>query len=149
MYLDDGEVWTTHDLTGAALWAPPGKPRPGWGDLLHLLPVLPYLVGLGRSAPDAARLLSAADRARPKRAHWYLATLGTDPDRQGRGVGSSLVSTVLARVDRDGLPAYLESSKASNVPFYRRLGFEVRGEISAPSGPTLWLMWREPRPPDA
>jgi ribosomal protein S18 acetylase RimI-like enzyme len=148
MYLDDGEVWTTQDLAGASIWAPPGKPRPGWQDLLRLLPVLPYLIGLGRSAPDAARLLAAADHARPKRSHWYLATLGTDPDRQGRGIGSALVSRVLAQVDRDGLPAYLESSKESNVPFYRRHGFEVTGEISAPDGPTLWLMWREPRLPE-
>jgi len=148
MYLEDGEVWTTSDVAGAAMWAPPGKPRPGWSDLLHLAPVLPYLAGLGRRAPDAVRLLGAVDRARPREMHWYLATLGTDPDRQGRGVGSALLRAVLGRVDEAGLPAYLESSKERNLAFYARHGFEVTGEIhAAHGGPTLWLMWREPRPP--
>jgi len=148
VYLGRGEVWTTDDLAGAALWAPPDTARPGWGDVLHLLPVLPYLVGLGRDVADAARLLAAVDAARPRQRHWYLATLGTDPGRQRTGVGSTLLHTVLDRVDAEGLPAYLESSKESNLAFYARHGFEVTGEVHAPvGGPTLWLMSRRPRPP--
>ncbi|HUC36793.1 MAG TPA: GNAT family N-acetyltransferase [Acidimicrobiales bacterium] len=145
MYLGDGEMWTTADKAGAALWAPPSKPRPGLGDLLRLLPVLPDLLGLGRDAGTAAHLLQSVERARPHQEHWYLATLGTDPQRQGQGVGSALLREVLEKVDSEGLPAYLESSKERNVPFYARHGFEVTGEIHTPrGGPTLWLMWREP-----
>ena len=148
-YLDAGQVWTTGDNAGAALWAPPNTPRPRWSDLLHLLPVLPALTGLGRRVPDAVRLLASVDRARPRQPHWYLATLGTDPARQGQGIGSSLLRQTLARVDSEGLPAYLESSKERNVPFYARHGFEVSGEIHTPrGGPRLWLMWREPRAPE-
>jgi len=149
VYLDDGEVWTTDDLAGAAMWAPPGKARPGWRDLLHLLPVVPHLLGLRGDAPEALRLLAAVDNARPRVPHWYLATVGTEPDRQRTGVGSALVGSVLQRVDQEGLPAYLESSKESNLAFYGRHGFEVTGEIQAGAGgPKLWLMWREPRPPE-
>jgi ribosomal protein S18 acetylase RimI-like enzyme len=148
MSLAGGQVWTTDDRAGAAIWAPPGQGRSGWRDLVRLLPVLPCLAGLGRDAPEAVRLLSAVESARPKQKHWYLATLGTDPDRQRTGVGSALVRTVLDGVDREGLPAYLESSKHSNLAFYGRHGFEVTGEIHTPrGGPTLWLMWRKPRPP--
>lgn len=146
MYLGGGEVWTTTDTTGAAMWAPPGKPRPGFRELFWLLPVLPDLMGLGRRAGPAMQLLAAVDRARPREEHWYLATIGTDPSHQGKGVGSALLREVLQRVDREGLPAYLESSKERNIAFYARHGFEVTGEIHTPgSGPTLWLMWREPR----
>ena len=149
-YLERGEVFTTKDLAGAALWSPPGRARPGWRDLARLVPVVPYLTGLGRDAPEAARLLSAVDAARPQDPHWYLATLGTDPDRQRTGVGSALLRHVLHDVDAEGLPAYLESSKESNLSFYNQHGFEVTGEIRTPrGGPTLWLMWRQARPPAA
>jgi ribosomal protein S18 acetylase RimI-like enzyme len=149
-YLERGEVFTTRDLAGAALWSPPGRARPGWRDLVRLVPVMPYLTGLGRDTPEAARLLSAVDAARPREPHWYLATLGTDPERQRTGVGSALLRSVLDTVDAEGLPAYLESSKESNLAFYGRHGFEVTGEIHTPrGGPTLWLMWRKTRPPAA
>jgi ribosomal protein S18 acetylase RimI-like enzyme len=146
-YLRHGEVWTTADRAGAALWAPPTMPRPGGMDLLRILPVVPYLSIWGRKTPDVVRLLAAYERARPRQAHWYLGTLGTDPDRQGQGVGSALLRVVLDRLDLEGIPAYLESSKERNLAFYSRHGFQVTGEISTPRGPTLWLMWREPRPP--
>jgi GNAT superfamily N-acetyltransferase len=147
-YLRHGEVWTTPDRAGAAMWAPPSMPRPGGADLLRILPVLPYLSIWGRKTPDVVHLLTAYDRARPRQAHWYLGTLGTDPDRQGHGVGSALLRVVLDRLDIDGVPAYLESSKERNLAFYARHGFEVTGQIFTPRGPTLWLMWREPRPPE-
>jgi ribosomal protein S18 acetylase RimI-like enzyme len=146
-YLERGEVFTTQDLAGVAMWSPPGRARPGWRDLMRLVPVMPYLTGLGRDTPEAARLLSAVDAARPQDPHWYLATLGTDPERQRTGVGSALLRSVLDLVDSEGLPAYLESSKESNLAFYGRHGFEVTGEIRTPrGGPTLWLMWRRARP---
>lgn len=146
MYIDEGEVWTTDDLAGSALWAPPSKARPGFREIFYLLPVLPYLAGLGRHVGDAMDLLQSVERARPLEEHWYLATLGTEPDRQGQGIGSALLREVLSSLDAEGLPAYLESSKERNVPFYARHGFEVTGEIHTPrGGPTLWLMWREPR----
>jgi ribosomal protein S18 acetylase RimI-like enzyme len=79
--------------------------------------------------------------------HWYLGVLGTRKKAQGRGVGSSLLAPVLDRCDDEGIPAYLESSKHSNIAFYRRHGFEVTGEIPLPfGGPSVWSMWRDPRP---
>jgi len=147
VYLRHGEVWTTENRTGAALWAPPSMPRPGLMDLVRILPVVRYLSIWGRKTADVLHLLAAYERARPRQAHWYLGTLGTDPDHQGRGIGSSLLRVVLDRLDVDGLPAYLESSKAGNLAFYGRHGFEVTGEIRTPGGPTLWLMWRHPRTP--
>ena len=141
-------MFTTTDLASAALSVGAARtgPAPGMARPRRtLLPVMPYLAGLGRDTAEASRLLTAVDAARPKTPHWYLATLGTDPDRQHTGVGSALLRSVLAGVDDEGLPAYLESSKESNLAFYGQHGFEVTGEIHTPrGGPTLWLMWRTP-----
>ena len=144
-YLPLGTVWTTPDHDGAALWAPPGHAIIPVPTMIRHLPGM--LGALGRNVGRALRSLNHVDRLHPKEPHWYLGVLGTRPARQGRGVGSALLGPVLERCDREGLPAYLESSKYSNLAFYRRHGFEVTGEIALPSGgPTVWPMWRDPRP---
>lgn len=144
-HLRSGEVWTTEDRSGAAIWAPPSKPRPGLRDLFRVLPLLPALLPLSHMR-DAMRALFVVESERPTVPHWYLATLGTDPVVQGQGVGSSLLSSMLERVDAEGAPAYLECSKERNVAFYSRFGFTVTKELKAvQGGPRIWLMWREPR----
>lgn len=145
--LPNGRVLTTEERSGAALWAPPGKPVPGaLPVLVSLLPVVPYVAG--RHVSRTVRSLARIAAIHPREPHWYLAALGTDPPRQGRGIGSALLRPVLERCDAEGVRAYLESSKQRNVPFYRRHGFEVTGEVRLPEGPTVWTMWRDPRPPD-
>ncbi|MFF4798625.1 GNAT family N-acetyltransferase [Streptomyces sp. NPDC001351] len=80
------------------------------------------------------------------RAHEYLWMIGVTPERQGEGLGSTLVQHVLDRCDREGLPAYLEASNARSRVLYERLGFELTGRpLDLPSGPQMWPMWREPR----
>ena len=145
-YVPLGEVYTTADLGGAALWGPPGRRRQPLRELISLLPAAPHLLG-PRLVP-ALRFLARVDSLHPKEPHWYLATLGTEPDRQGKGIGSALLSSALARIDEERTPAYLESSKARNVPLYARYGFEVIDEMQPVDGsPPMWRMWREPRPP--
>lgn len=143
--LEVGVVHAGAGLEGAALWLPPGRDlleRPGgtrfgWQSLLLLRS------GIARGA----RFFSLLARHHPREPHWYLPVLGTAPELQGRGVGSALLRELLARSDAEGLPAYLESSKERNIPFYRSHGFEVQGELRAPGGPTVWPMLRPPRGP--
>jgi ribosomal protein S18 acetylase RimI-like enzyme len=80
------------------------------------------------------------------RSHWYLFILGTEQAAQGRGLGSALLAHVLARVDADRMPAYLESSSERNIALYGRHGFEITSEVAIPGGPRIWPMWRGPRP---
>jgi GNAT superfamily N-acetyltransferase len=130
------------------MWAPPGQWKIGILGQVRLLPDLLRVIG-ARRLPTVSRGLGQVEKAHPKADHWYLATLGTEPAAQGKGVGSALMAPVLARCDNEGVPAYLESSKERNVPFYRRHGFEVTGELVLPDGPRIWEMWREPRPPES
>jgi len=74
--------------------------------------------------------------------------IGSDPSVRGRGFGQAVMQPRLDRCDAELCPAYLESSKHENVPYYERFGFRVIGEINVPNGgPTLWKMWREPQTP--
>lgn len=135
-------VWTTANVSGAALWSPPQRWLLAPRTLVRN--GLPLLRAFGRGLPRAMRALATVERAHPREPHWYLATLGTAPVHQGRGVGSALLAPVLTRCDHEGLPAYLESSKEANISFYARFGFEVTSELALPDGPTLWTMWRPP-----
>lgn len=145
--LPHGGVYTTDDRSGAALWAPPDKPAlPLSRALLNALPTLPYVAG--RNFLRSVRFLAHIEAIHPKEPHWYLATLGTEPSRQGHGIGSAVLAPVLRRCDLDGVRAYLKSSKERNIPFYRRHGFEVTGEVNLAGGPQVWTMWRDPRPPE-
>jgi GNAT superfamily N-acetyltransferase len=144
LHLPNGQVYTTSDVSGGALWAPPHGWRTPPARLVRAMPRL--ALTLGRRLPAALRTLSAVERLHPSEPHWYLALLGTEPTSQRTGVGSALLAPVLERCDHDGVPAYLESSKESNIAFYTRHGFEVTGTVDLPGGgPRMWPMWREPR----
>jgi hypothetical protein len=51
---------------------------------------------------------------------------------------------VLARCDRDGIPAYLEATSAQSRRLFERHGFVATGTITPNGGPTLTAMWRDP-----
>lgn len=142
-YLDNEAVYTTDDMAGGAMWAPPQRWKLGWRAVLGDLPALARI--FGRRFPAAMSSLALIEGKHPAEPHWYLATLGTVPERQGHGVGTSLMAPILERCDSEGVAAYLESSKERNIPFYRRHGFEVTERLDLPNGPPIWLMWRESR----
>jgi ribosomal protein S18 acetylase RimI-like enzyme len=144
-YLPFGGCYTAEGYAGSAIWAPAGKPlQTVLAGMLTMLPVLPYVIANMRTT---IQLLSLIESKHPREPHWYLASLGTAVEQQGKGVGGALMRPVLEHCDAEGIPCYLESSKERNLPFYRRHGFEVVEEVPLPDdGPTLWTMWREPQP---
>jgi GNAT superfamily N-acetyltransferase len=141
--LKQDEVYTTDEHAGAAVWAQPGRwempPLEAAAFVARLIPMVRLRL------PLLARGWAMIDQMHPREPHWYLAVLGTDPDAQGRGVGSALMQPVLDDCDRNGVGAYLESSKERNLAFYARHGFRVTGKVTLPEGPPIWPMWRDPR----
>jgi ribosomal protein S18 acetylase RimI-like enzyme len=135
----DGQV------AGCATWLPPEAWMPSVWQQVVALPG--YIRTLGSRLAAASETYNVMLRVHPGRPHWYLGGIGTDPPLQGTGIGTELMRGRLARCDAIGMPAYLESSKERNVPFYERHGFTVTRELRIPGGgPLLWLMWRDPRP---
>ena len=134
------------DGAAAAVWLPP----PGTGQQsrwrrLGLVPPLARFLGL-RTASVLSGLNRMEERHPHDRPHWYLFILGVEQPAQGQGLGSALLAHMLARVDADGMPAYLESSNQRNLALYGRHGFEVSSEVVIPGGPRIWPTWREARP---
>lgn len=146
LYGRHGVVHTTEDRSGVAMWDPPREGGPGLAELLGF--VFGILPVFGWRALAVAEGMAPLAGLHPDEPHWYLSVLGSDPSRQGRGVGTALLRPVLGRCDRDGVAAYLESSRLENVAWYERFGFEVVAPLPMPrGGPSLYRMKREPRRP--
>jgi ribosomal protein S18 acetylase RimI-like enzyme len=140
------EVWTTRERTCAALWAPPGQFHTTSREDLELARGLLHPRLVWRLPLVASGLLEIQRKHPSDPPHWYLSVLGTDPSAQGQGLGSAVLGAMLERLDADGVAAYLESSKERNIDFYARHGFRVTGELHLPRGPSVWPMWRDPKP---
>ena len=137
-------TYTTDDGVCTAVWSPPGA----WAFTEEQMGMMagPFAEAAGERVDRALSFFVAMAEVHPAEPHWYLEGLGTHPDWQRRGIASAVLAPVLDVCDADGLPAYLETQKESNVPFYRRHGFEVVGTKQLPDGaPNIWLMWREIR----
>ena len=57
--------------------------------------------------------------------YWHLLVIGVLPAFQGQGIGSALMSPVLAQADRDDLPCFVETVQPRNQPLYARHGFRL------------------------
>ena len=146
-HLPNGGVLVAGDegrIGAAALWDPPGTWQQSRLTQLRLMLALALPFGRRLSAAAAIGELLVANH--PDEPHWYLAVIGSDPAVRGRGFGQAVMAPQLQRCDEQHCAAYLESSKAENVPYYERFGFEVIGEFHLPDGgPTLWRMLRRPQ----
>jgi GNAT superfamily N-acetyltransferase len=140
--LRQDEIYTVDGGVAAAMWARPGEWRDPPFEVLRQFAF--FAPAIGRRIPQALKGLRDIEERHPKPPHWYLAVLGTDPSRQGEGLGSAVLQPVLDECDRLEVPAYLETSTERNVAFYTRHGFRVSDELTMPDGPRMWLMWRDP-----
>ncbi|MCG5432509.1 GNAT family N-acetyltransferase [Mycobacterium sp. MYCO198283] len=146
-YLGNGGVEVASGPAGigaAALWDPPNKWQQTDWQGLRMLPT--FLFAMRSRVRRGQLLTETTKKVHPEEPHWYLGVIGSDPTVRGGGYGQALMRSRLDRCDAEGAPAYLESSKPDNVPYYERFGFTVTREIALPEdGPLLWAMWRQPR----
>jgi GNAT superfamily N-acetyltransferase len=143
-----GEVYTTEQIEGVAVWIPP--------DDAEMTPERLQQAGLDKApeilGEDSWRRFSSVmdylEQFHYKDVlsrHWYLPLIGIEPSHQGRGLGGMLLAPMLARADAEGLPCYLETVEPRNVPFYERQGFKIiRDGIEPDSGIRYWTFRRDP-----
>lgn len=135
--LEHETAFYSDGFSGAALWLPPGIGP----DEEALMAVLE------RTLPESVKRAAFAVFEKmggyhPKEPHWYLPLIGVAPARQGMGHGSALLQRALLQSDKDGTPAYLESSNPRNIPLYERHGFKLLGTIQVETSPPIFPMLR-------
>lgn len=144
-----GEVYTTPTLGGVAVWISPGNTDLTFGQVLKsgfLTAVCTIgLNPLGRFIRTTNYIETIKKQTLSTRVHWNLVLFGIDPAQQGHGLGSHLISPILAKAEAENIPCYLESANERNLSFYRRHGFEIAVHGQIPNGgPPMWFMVREP-----
>ena len=137
---DAGTLYVIGDFAGAAVWVPPGTKTDRSEEITQGEP--PATAASHVFPPEFPALVSRSASYRPSDPHWYLGLIAVDPAYRGRGVGTKLLEYSLAIVDRDGLPAYLESTNAANLSLYRRFGFQQLAEVRVGSSPLRFPMLR-------
>ena len=155
-----GEVYAiSPDMEGIAIWLPSGAPKITLWTLLRCGGLTPLFKVSWQSLwrmkqkarwkfvwqmkQDEDFAFKLRQRLAPT-PHWYLAVLGVDPRFWGRGYASRLLKPMLARLDAEKLPCYVETDIAGYVSIYQHFGFRVIHEAVLPgTASKMWAMLRE------
>lgn len=135
-----GTAYVCADFRGAALWLPPGAHPNG-----EALERVFRDTAKPEHLDDLLATFEKMEQWHPSEPHWYLPMIGVEPHAQGNGLGAELMRHAVARCDREGALAYLESSNPRNISLYLRHGFEAVGEIRIGAAPLVTPMVRRPR----
>ena len=124
-----GEVHVTSPaLEGVAIWLPSAKAQMTfWRSVLVGGIKLHHEIGTEalNTIEDFGRQIDAIRTRHLPAPHWYLITIGVDPAFQGKGFADRLVLPMLARLDAEGTPSYVDVQNEKYVPLYRHYGYEV------------------------
>ncbi len=134
---ENGSSYRTPDFSGVALWLPPGA-HPNEDELLQLI----WSSTSEIVQQDLFPLLEEMDRSHPDVPHWYLPMIGVESRSQSLGIGGELMKHALKRIDREHLPAYLESTNPRNIKLYERFGFSVVEKIQVGYSPPVFPVLR-------
>jgi ribosomal protein S18 acetylase RimI-like enzyme len=143
-----GEVFTTWDRSGVIFILPPGHTRISQWEYIRC-GFLPAALVLGmrdfiRSQKAEDYLGTLHESTMAGRPHYYLWGLVVDPARKRQGIGTALLSSLLARADAEKMPIYLETHDEKNVAYYQRFGFQLAKTGCIPqSDVRVWAMVRE------
>ena len=146
-----GDVYTTSPkLEGIALWQfedpveeQKDKPRSLFANWLSFR----LEVALGEAVEKVYAIydymISTQYELVPS-SHWYFFIIGVDPNYQGKGYASRLIKPMLARIDKEQLPCYLDTNNENNVGIYQHFGFKVLKKYQIPGINVInWSMLRK------
>ncbi len=143
-----GEAYSTPGKEGVAVWLPPKRYPLSFWMLLRSVP-LSNIIGIAKNGGQRLRHFGSYIAGIHHRLvpfpHWYLGTIGVDPQFKGNGYASKLIRPMLKRIDEEGLPCFLETGEEKNVALYKHFGFQVIDRSPVPGTPlTSWAMLRNP-----
>jgi len=133
---------TSPNLEGIAVWLPPKKIHISLWDGIRAGGFYALrksgLKLLKRGKPILNYMVPTHKRLAPFD-HWYLLTIGVEPNEHGKGWGSLLLKTMITEIEKNGHPIYLETNTEKNVSFYEKHGFNLIEHTMVSEVP-FWIM---------
>lgn len=119
-----GEVWLSANQQACALILFPDKKCLSFHTLFWDLKLVLTVIGLDRASKVLKReALIKSNHPKGPIAHlWFL---GVHPQHQGKGIGSAFMWKVIKECEEKKRPIHLKTSMEKNLPFYKKLGFEI------------------------
>ena len=134
-----GEVYaTSSNYEGVAIWMySDNLPITTWKMLGSVSPmaVLGFVRNGGLKMMRVGEYVEKAHKRLAPSKHWYLQTISVDPKFQGKGYAGKLIRPMLAKIDIQHLPCYLETFEEKNASIYERFGFKVIERSPIPQTP--------------
>jgi hypothetical protein len=141
-----GEVYTTAEVDGGALWISPKYASTFARMLKTKLFAMPFKLD-GSSFTRWINLTSHLQwvhRRLVEGPHWYLMALGIEPSKSPE-IAGTLIEPVLYRADFDHVTCYTEAFSEDDLPLYEKYGFRIAGVGRIPGGgPSFWSLTRVP-----
>lgn len=123
-----GKVYISEDRKGCALLIYPELKKTTFKSIC--LDFRLILKGIGfRNAIKAMKRESKIKTHHRNERMAYLWFIGVDPKYQKFGLGKKLMEEIVISTKQDNRPIYLETSTLSNLPWYKKFGFEVYHEL--------------------
>lgn len=132
-----GDVWLSDDRKACALVLYPQNKRATVKAILLDIVLIFKAIGV----MGVKKTLDRESRIKQRQPHVpmaYLWFIGVDTNDQHQGTGSKLLQEILDDAAKKDLLVYLETSTVENLPWYRRLGFEVYDQLEL--GYTLYFL---------
>lgn len=118
-----GEVWLDDNDQACALILFPDKKTTSIKTILWDIKLAFSAIGVAR-VPQVLKREKSIKAFHPNAPICYLWFVGVAKNAQGKGIGSNLIMTILSQRVKER-PVYLETSAERNLPFYKKLGFEI------------------------
>ncbi len=122
-------------IHGVAVWLPPAEAQASLPRLLYTGGWrLPFLIGINgtRRMLSFRGVIERRYHRLVPQPHWLLHMLGVDPEHQGRGLASKLLTDRLQRLDQTQVDCVLETVNPRSAALYERFGFRTLEEILVP-----------------
>lgn len=124
-----GDVYLSDDRDAAALVLYPERKKTNLSSMMLDVKLVLNCIGIANIG-KALKRESSIKKLQPQVPMYYLWFIGVHPDKQGQGIGSQLMNELILESRKMKRPVYLETSTLTNIPWYKKFGFDIYNELN-------------------